>query len=139
MYFILYFNIIFLYYLFILSFYIIIFLYYIMFTCKFTTKDVEIKHSGGITNKGFVNFSISKNSFSVYISRDNNRIYWIGRTKGISAKLKIKFNDKKSMITINTSNKITFYNEKDYEKIKNKTIYYKHMDKDDDTVIFEFN
>jgi len=71
--------------------------------------------------------SISKDGIYVYISRDNNRIYWIGSKKGYSAKLSIKFND----------NKIMFHNSKDYEIIKKKIIYYKHMKEDEYSIVFE--
>jgi hypothetical protein len=98
-----------------------------MFSQKYTTKNVIIKHSQGTVKDGWVNFSINKDSIYIYISRDNNRIYWIGRKKGLSAKLLITFSDTKNMITINKSNKIIFNKNSDYEKIKKKVIYYKHM------------
>ncbi len=103
-----------------------------------TTTYVDIKHSGGFVKKGFFSISIDKNGIFVYISRDNNRIYWIGRKEGKSAKLSVKFNDKKKMITVNNSNKIMFHRPKDYEKIKKKTIYYKLMKKDENSVAFQY-
>lgn len=108
------------------------------FSIKLTTTYVDIKHTNGLVKKGWFHITVDKNGIYIYILRDNNRIYWIGRKKGISAKLSVKFNDKKNMITINNSNKITFHNSKDYEKIKKKTIYYKLMDENDNKVEFKY-
>lgn len=107
------------------------------YNIKLTTTYVDIKHSKGLVKKGWFSMSISKDGIYVYISRDNNRIYWIGSNKGYSAKLSIKFNDDKKMITINNSNKIMFHNSKDYEIIKKKIIYYKHMKEDENSILFE--
>jgi hypothetical protein len=103
---------------------------------QLTTKNVDIKYSTGLVKKGSFYISIDKNGIYIYIIRDNYRIYWIGRKEGESAKLSVKFNDNKKMITINNSNKIIFHNAKDYEKIKEKTIYYKLMKKDENIVVF---
>ncbi len=107
------------------------------YSINLTTTYVDIQHSKGFVKKGFFSISIDKNGIFVYISRDNNRIYWIGRKKGYSAKLSIKFNDKKKMITVNSSNKIMFHKAKDYETIKKKTIYYKYMKENENTVVFK--
>lgn len=107
------------------------------YSIKLTTTYVDIKNSKGFVKKGWVNISISKDGIYIYISRDNNRIYWIGSKKGYSAKLSIKFNDNKKMITINNSNKIFFHNSKDYDIIKKKTIFYKHMKEDENSVVFQ--
>jgi hypothetical protein len=40
------------------------------------------------------------------------------------------------MITINSSNKIIFHRDKDYEIIKNKFIFYKHLNKDETIIHF---
>jgi hypothetical protein len=108
-----------------------------MFTKKFTTKQVDLRYSNGLVKNGWVQFSIEPNYCMVYISRDINRIYWIGRHKGkVSAGFTISFNDKLSIISINTSNKIKFHNEKDYLKIKEKMMYYKLMKPDENRVVF---
>jgi hypothetical protein len=107
------------------------------YSIKLTTTYVDIKNSKGFVKKGWISISISKDGIYVYISRDNNRIYWIGSKKGYSAKLSIKFNDKKKMITVNNSNKIIFHKVKDYEKIKKKTIYYKLMKENENSVSFQ--
>jgi hypothetical protein len=104
---------------------------------KLTTTYVDIQHSKGLVKKGWFRISISKDRIFIYISRDNNRIYWSGNKKGNSDKLSIKFDDQKKLITINNSNKIKFYKSKDYETIKQKTIYYKHMKEDENNVVFQ--
>jgi hypothetical protein len=107
------------------------------YNTKLTTTHVDIKHSKGLVNKGWFSISISKDRIFVYISRDNNRIYWNGSKKGNSDKLSIFFNDKKKLVAINNSSKIMFHKAKDYEMIKGKTIYYKHMKQDENSVIFQ--
>ncbi len=107
------------------------------YSIKLTTTYVDIKNSKGFVKKGWISISISKDGIYVYISRDNNRIYWSGSKKGSSDKLFIKFNDKKKMITINNSSKIMFHKSKDYETIKKKIIYYKHMKQDENSVMFQ--
>ena len=106
------------------------------FRIDLTSTYVDIKNASGLMKKGKFTISISKKGIFVYISRDQGRMYWIGRKTGYSAKLSIKFNDKKQMITINNSYKITFHRPKDYETIKKKTIYYKHMQETDNKVEF---
>lgn len=107
-----------------------------MFQLKLTTKNVDIRSSSGLVQNGWINITIDKSGMTVYISRDKNRIYWIGQTTGNSAKLVIKFDDNKQMISINKSNKIHFHNVKDYNKLKQKTILYKHMKADENSVTF---
>ena len=107
------------------------------YSIRLTTKSVDLMHSRGQVTNGWIDFSIDKNRIFVYLSRDNNRIYWIGRKTGLSAKLSIKFNDSKKMITINTSNKIIFHHANDYEIIKKKTVYYKHMKSNENSVLFQ--
>lgn len=108
------------------------------FRIDLTSTYVDIKNASGLMKKGIFTISISKKSIFVYISRDQGRMYWIGRKTGISAKLSIKFNDKKQMITINNSYKITFHRPKDYETIKKKAIYYKHMKEDENNISFAY-
>ncbi len=74
----------------------------------------------------------------MYINNTNgNRIYWIGRNNYLmSAKLIIKFNDNKKMITFN-SYKVIFHNIKHYSEIKHKSIYYKFMNNDDNIIEFK--
>jgi uncharacterized protein YqkB len=91
-----------------------------------------------LVKKGFFHISISANGIFVYISKDHGRMYWIGRRVGISDKLSIKFNDDKKMISINSSNKITFHKAKDYETIKKKAIYYKYMKDGENKIAFEY-
>jgi hypothetical protein len=100
---------------------------YTMFQLKLTTKNVDIRSSSGLVQNGWISITMDKGSMIVYISRDKNRIYWVGQTNGHSAKMSITFDDNKQMISINKTNKITFHNAKDYNKLKQKTIYYKHM------------
>jgi hypothetical protein len=107
------------------------------FSIKLTTTYVDIKYSKGLVKKGWFNISINKDGIFVYISKDKGRMYWIGKKKGYSAKLSIKFNDKKKMITVNNSNKIIFHKVKDYETIKKKTIYYKLMKENENSVSFQ--
>lgn len=107
------------------------------YNIELTTKYVDIKDYKGIVKKGWIKINITKNNIFVYISKDIYRVYWIGKKKGPSAKLSLKFNDKKQMITINNSNKIIFHRPKDYETIKKKTIYYKHMKADENIVNFK--
>ncbi len=107
------------------------------FSLQLTTTYVDIQHSGGFVKKGFFHITIDKNTVYVYILRDNNRIYWIGRRNGNSAKLSLKFNDEKHMITVNTANRITFHRARDYKKIKEKALYYKQMEEDGNTVVFQ--
>jgi hypothetical protein len=108
------------------------------YSIKLPTSRVDIQYSKGFVQKGWITFSINKNGIYVYISRDNDRVYWKGSKNGTSSKLSIKFNDNKQMITINSSNKITFQNDKDYEKIKQKTIHYKLMKEDENSVTFDY-
>jgi len=108
------------------------------YSVKLPTTRVDIQYSKGLVQKGWIHMSISKNGIYVYISRDNDRVYWKGSKTGISSKLSIKFNDDKQMITINSSNKIIFHNYKDYEKIKQKTIHYKLMKEDENSVTFDY-
>ena len=112
-----------------------------MFKEKFKTNKVDIYYKNEIQNSKIVwlSISISKDSIYIYISRDNNRAYWIGRKKGISSNLLMKFNDKKNMISINSSFKVIFKHSKDYKLIKDKTIYYKHMTKESNIVKFGEN
>jgi hypothetical protein len=100
------------------------------------TKNVDIRSSSGLVQNGWISLTIDKGSMIVYISRDKNRIYWVGQTTGHSAKLTIKFNDDKHMISVNNSNKIVFHNIKDYNKVKQKAIFYKHMKEGENNVVF---
>jgi hypothetical protein len=65
------------------------------FNIKLTTSFVDIENTTNKVKKGWVSFSINPESVMIYISRDINRIYWIGHRTGKSAKLTIKLNDKK--------------------------------------------
>ena len=108
------------------------------YNIKLTTKDVDIIPSNGKNIvDGWISISISKNSYFVYINNKNgNRVYWIGRIEHpISAKLTIKFNDKKSMITFN-SYKVIFHNPKQYNEIKQKSIFYNFINKDNNIIKF---
>ncbi len=107
------------------------------FSRDLTTTYVDIQHSGGIVKRGRFHITIDDNSIFVYILRDNNRIYWIGRRTGNSAKLSLKFNDQTHTITVNTSNKITFHRAKDYEQIKQKAIHYNHMKEGENRIVFQ--
>jgi hypothetical protein len=84
-----------------------------MFQLKLTTKNVDIRSSSGLVQNGWISLTIDKGSMIVYISRDKNRIFWVGQTTGHSAKMTITFDDNKQMISINKTNKITFHNAKD--------------------------
>lgn len=106
------------------------------FSKKYSTvNDVEIYDSTNtMVKKGWISISISYSSISVYISRDNNRIYWIGnKQKSKSAKLKLKFNNKTNVIRINSS-KIVFNSISKYNEIKNKIIKFGYMDEDENLV-----
>jgi hypothetical protein len=108
-----------------------------MFSLKLTNKKIDIYSSSGLSDKGWVSFSIGPDSYYVYISRDGYSNYWIGKkNKNLSARLSVKYNDNKKMITINRTNKLIFHSEKDYEKIKNKTIYYKYMNENENKIEF---
>ena len=107
-----------------------------MFQLKRTTKNIDIYASGRPVNNGWVSITIDKGGIVVYISKDKTRAYWIGRTEGQSAKLAIKFDDTQHKITINKSNRIVFHNAGDYSKLKEKTIYYKHMKEGENGIIF---
>lgn len=80
---------------------------------------------------------MDKNGLMVYLSRDNNRIYWVGRKSGKSANLVITFNDDKKMITVNKSNRIIFHNLVKYDQIKKKAIYYKLLKANENHIVFE--
>ena len=107
-----------------------------MFQLKLTTKNIDIHSSSGIVRNGWCNITIDKSGILVYINKDKTRIYWLGKTAGQGAKLTIKFNDDKHMISVNSSNKIVFHNIKDYNKLKQKTIFYKHMKEGENSVVF---
>jgi len=107
-----------------------------MFQLKLTTKNADIRSSSGLVQNGWINITIDKSGMTVYISRDKNRIYWVGRTTGQSSKLVINFDDNKNTISVNKTNKIVFHNVKDYNKLKQKTIFYKHMKVDENSVAF---
>lgn len=53
----------------------------------------------------------------IYISRDNNRSYWVLRKMKPQERPKITFNDKKRTLRIG-SNKIVINGEKDYDTVK---------------------
>lgn len=112
-----------------------------MYNEKFKTNKIDIYYKNEIQDSKIVwlSISISKDNIYIYISRDNNRAYWIGRKKGISSKLLIKFNDKKNMISINSSYKVIFKNSKDYRLIKDTSTYYKHITKESNIIKFEEN
>jgi hypothetical protein len=101
-----------------------------------SNKDVEIKSSTGILEKATIKISMSDKSVFIYINNKlGNRIYWIGRKSGISAKLKLKFSDRTNSIKIN-SYKITF-KEKQYLEIKANVVKYKLIDENNE-IIFDY-
>lgn len=109
-----------------------------MFDVKYKKNKVDIYYKTNlqVNDVSWFSISIKPDSIYIYISRDKSRSYWIGRKNGLSSKLIIKFNDKKKMITVNTSNKIIFHNIEDYNKIKEKAIYYKHMNENENKIEF---
>ena len=99
--------------------------------------DVVIKtiSTGVDVKKGWITISLNKKSAMIYIARDNNRIYWIGRKTGKSAKLIITFSDRTHSIKINNSSKISFNKKNHYDILKQKAIYYGLLNKN--KIIFE--
>lgn len=78
---------------------------------------------------GWISISISKNSFFIYYHKDSGcRIYYIGRVKGPSAKLHIKFIDQNLRVRFN-SHSIVFQSAKKYFKLKEAC---KHFIKNDE-------
>ena len=86
-------------------------------TLKKNKADLYYKSDLQTSKMAWVDISISNNGIFVYISRDKSRSYWSGMKKGKSSRLSIKFNDKKQMITVNSSNRIIVHSNKDYTKI----------------------
>ena len=110
-----------------------------MFEIKLKKSKADIYYKSDLqtSKNAWCNISISKDKIFVYVSRDKSRSYWIGCKKGKSAKLSIKFNNSKKMITVNTANKIIIHSSKDYTKIKKKAIYYKYMNENDNRIEFK--
>lgn len=109
-----------------------------MFSIKLTKSKADIYYKSALQTGSITWFSISisKDGVFVYISRDKSRSYWSGKKIGRSSKLSIKFNDKKKMITVNSANKIIIHSMNDYTKIKQKAIYYKLMNANDNSIEF---
>ena len=110
-----------------------------MFEIKLKKSKADIYYKSDLqtSKNAWCNIYISKDKIFVYISRDKSRSYWIGGKKGKSSKLSIKFNDAKKMIIVNTTNKIIIHSSKDYTKIKQKAIYYKYMNENDNRIKFK--
>ena len=107
------------------------------FQIKLTTAYVDIQYSNGIVKKGYVDISVDKDYIHIYFWRGTSWRWWQGSKSRISAKLSIKFNDLKHMITINNTNKVTFRRPKDYNQIKKKVIFYQLMNANDNKVEFQ--
>ena len=80
---------------------------------KTKLKITTIYYNNILQKKGWATISRT----SLYISRDNNRIYWIW-AKDKSIKPKIRFNEKKLSITIG-NNKIIAKNNNEFIMIHN--------------------
>ena len=106
------------------------------FSIKLTTTYVDIEYSKGIVKKGSVAIDMHKGYVYIFFWRDKSWRWWRGSKSGASAKLTIKFNDAKHMITVNSSDKIIFHRPKDYNEIKAHAIYYKLMSKNDNQIEF---
>jgi len=106
-------------------------------TLKKNKSDIYYKSHLQISKMAWFRISISNKSIFVYISRDKSRSYWIGRKKGETSKLSIIFNDKKRMITVNSSNRIIVHSIKDYTTIKQKAKYYKYIGENENKIVFE--
>jgi hypothetical protein len=109
-----------------------------MYKTKLTPSYVDMIYSKGVVRKGFLMIFISATHISIFIYRKGRSSYeWMGRKRGKSGKLLLKFHDDKRMISINSSNKLIFHRPKDYETIKKKTIIYKHMKANENTIEFQ--
>lgn len=105
----------------------------------YIVKDgvVDIYHSNNIVHNGYVEINIDKDYIKIYFDRGTSWRWWQGSKKDVSAKLSIKFNDAKHMITVNGINKIMFHKSEDYDLIRQKTIQYKLMNANDNRLDFD--
>jgi hypothetical protein len=111
------------------------------FKVRIPGKLIQVKNNVKEFDADWVSISLGKDSFFIYISLGGNslsRVYWKGHRKGPSAKLLVKFNDNKHMITVN-SYKIIFNKENIYNKIKQKATYYKLFEDNTNYIKFDYN
>ncbi len=111
------------------------------FSIKIPGKQISVENNVKKFDADWASIHLSKNSCFIYISLGKNslnRVYWKGHRTAPSAKMIVKFNDNKHMITVN-SYKIIIHKENIYNKIKEKASYYKLFENNTNYIKFNHN
>jgi len=108
------------------------------FKIKIPGKLIQVKNNTKEFDADWMSISLGKESCYIYISLGESRVYWKGHRTAPSAKILIKFNDNKHMITVN-SYKIIILDENIYNKIKQKATYYNLLENNTNHIKFDYN